>query len=305
MNVPIQFGAIVAALLVGLSFGQRAGSTPNLPQAERPAPLNKLINYFEENGPNHVTEVSRERRSKALRPVGLLESDSAVLIPDKSGARKKAGLPSHDKIAGTAFLISPCYILTNYHTVFGSGSVNRKLTSTFSVPDDTGNAYYKMSARPIVEGTFDDDWALMALDKCAGERVGWMEIAKRTGDPEALQGLKAKSSGFPGSRSATSLWEAHGTIVHYRYADRKGRPAIILTTVGLEAGASGSPVYLNPELPEVIAIQMGPVTPLDGIVVKGRDELKLNKAIDMYPIFGKIKDRIENNINNTPNPARR
>jgi V8-like Glu-specific endopeptidase len=101
----------------------------------------------------------------------------------------------------TGFMVSPCYMLTNYHAVFGllANPDISKFSVTVNLPDGQ-----QAIARPELKGPTDTngyvgdsgDWALLKLDKCVGEKIGWME----RGDPEVAQakGFSYYVAGFPG-----------------------------------------------------------------------------------------------------------
>lgn len=155
------------------------------------------------------------------------------------------GLLFHDEgsgsfLGGTAFLVSPCHILTNYHV---AAHEDRPLSntdvSTFYLgqghegPDwDEGRHFAQSSkARPVVWGNFvatDDDsdrkaaksaartngwedWALLKLDDCLGDSshgygylhlqpVPTRELTKRQAP------IAVRAVGLPADKSTAKLW---------------------------------------------------------------------------------------------------
>lgn len=142
--------------------------------------------------------------------------------------------------AGTAFLVSPCHVLTAYHVAAGGEQVDPTRTSTFYVgqgklgPDFPDLDHFAESsiARPVAWGRFVhatdgstllertqsverngwEDWALLELDTCLGGPnygYGYLRLAPLA-TREIMQSgerIKARSVGLPGDKSVLSLWE--------------------------------------------------------------------------------------------------
>jgi hypothetical protein len=87
---------------------------------------------------------------------------------------------------GSSVIVSPCYILTAHHVVFGDDIVplkDKDYVARFRIgqgPEEFGFAGQTW-ARPVLRGAYNiagqNDWVLMRLDKCAGSlpRLGWVE----------------------------------------------------------------------------------------------------------------------------------
>ena len=125
--------------------------------------------------------------------------------------------PRSDLHMGTAFLVSPCYILTAYHVVFGyrlgvmkgKEQPEQDVSATFSVGGKRSRAV------PVKYGQFSmfpgRDWALLQLEPDAGHRclgeepnIGWVRLA-----PLAPAIAKKKSlsvASYPSDKSLASLW---------------------------------------------------------------------------------------------------
>lgn len=141
--------------------------------------------------------------------------------------------------AGTAFLVSPCHVLTAYHVAAGGERVDATRTSTFYAgqgtigPDfpDLDRFADSSAAHPVAWGKFAhagdgsvlertrsverngwEDWALLELDTCLGapeHGYGYLKLAPVT-TTQIMQGpvrLQARSVGLPGDKSVLSLWE--------------------------------------------------------------------------------------------------
>lgn len=100
---------------------------------------------------------------------------------------------------GTAFLVSPCYIMTDNHVVFGEespsqprsererASVGKAYAMKFSVGvGKTLEFEGSVTAIPVAWGDRDganrNDWALLKLSSCVGKRaeIGWLELDVNT-----------------------------------------------------------------------------------------------------------------------------
>ena len=142
--------------------------------------------------------------------------------------------------AGTAFLVSPCHVLTAYHVAAGGQKVDESKASVFYLgqgklgPDfpDLNHFAESALAHPVAWGRFVhatdnsallvraqsverngwEDWALLKLETCLGapERgYGYLKLAPVT-TQDVMRGgarLPARSLGLPGDKSTASLWE--------------------------------------------------------------------------------------------------
>lgn len=141
--------------------------------------------------------------------------------------------------AGTAFLISPCHVLTAYHVAAGKEKLAADQASTFFIGDGkigpgyAGSAHYAASspAHPVAWGKYLDseselmtlraraasrngweDWAVLKLDTCFGDEshgYGYLrlkplatrDLAQRGETPAAIE------IGLPMDRSEATLTE--------------------------------------------------------------------------------------------------
>lgn len=119
---------------------------------------------------------------KMFAPIGLIWTNHRQ--PDQGTT------PRSDFHMGTAFLVSPCYILTAYHVVFGyrlgflkgKEEPEQDVSATFSVSGERSRAV------PVKYGQFSvfpgRDWVLLQLEPDAGHRclgeepnIGWVRLA--------------------------------------------------------------------------------------------------------------------------------
>jgi hypothetical protein len=148
---------------------------------------------------------SRENAGRIYAPIMRIQLNNAIPMeptPYADFVSGKAKLFS--KAMATGFMVSPCYMLTNYHAVFGKlGGIDSSNIGNFTVtvyPQDGA----PILARPELKGKADDsgarinsnDWALLRLDQCIGEKIGWMERGDI--DTAAEHGFTYYIAGFPG-----------------------------------------------------------------------------------------------------------
>ena len=174
---------------------------------------------------------------------GFGADDRVARVREKGTLYGAIGLMVHsngfESEAGTAFLVSPCHVMTAYHVVAGKGKIGTSDTATFYVGEgDEGPAYnggrrYAESsvAHPVVWGNFIDgesdnitqrvkaaqsngwnDWVLLKLDRCLGDPAsGWGYLKF---DPVATRDLTragetplAMAVGLPKDKDEESLTE--------------------------------------------------------------------------------------------------
>ncbi len=171
------------------------------------------------------------------RPVAVLDDDERVL---------------YTRGEATAFLVSPCFAVTNYHAVFGEDPASARSgedhSVTFSVGDRPGERGFKAKVRgePAFWGDFredqeGEDWAVLRLDRCIGADadVGWLDLAARP--VSALARGNLSIAGYPGDKDRGLLWRADGC----RVIPRPGETALWSSDCAASPGASGSPVFLS------------------------------------------------------------
>ena len=164
------------------------------------------------------------------------------------------------RAGGTAFLIGRCHVLTAFHVAFmrdvdaKTGKVRldpAKLghAAEFLIGPDAkvaGRFAAKTRARVVAFGRFspDDyrgmagDWALLRLDRCLGEKYGFLALARATGEPMPKGTLM--TAGFPHSRR-----QQPGITIEIGCTARDYGPAAGLVGIdcAFENGMSGGPVW--------------------------------------------------------------
>ncbi len=147
---------------------------------------------------------SREGAGRVYAPIMRLRLNNAVTIEPATYRDVVAGKAKvYSGGMATGFMVSPCYMLTNYHAVFGEiGNINNDEMKNFSVTVYTPNGE-KLLARPEKTSKTDtgqnidsSDWTFLRLDRCVGEEIGWMERGDaRIADERHFDYYTA---GFPG-----------------------------------------------------------------------------------------------------------
>lgn len=229
-----------AAILVALGAG-----------AAQPA----LANVFALEGHDPRVMQPRSGPDRRYAPIGIVTTNAAV--PASEDGAKMV------RTRGTGFLVSPCYVLTNYHAVFGldfdGPDEGRDYSTTFSVGADPDFAFrWTVRGTPVRWGAFnrrkEHDWALVKLDGCVGGQpdIGWLDVSPEPAT--TMQGMTVALAGYPADKSADSLWAQS----ECRIEGLQPGTAKVLHGCSVRSGASGAPlIELGRGQPVVVAIQCG------------------------------------------------
>lgn len=213
----------------------------------------------------------------AFAPIGKISSKESVTIVSPDGT-KKSGFSN-----GTAFMVSPCHVLTNRHVVFGDAQASLNgYSTTFSIGNDgTGKPTHVVDAAPVIipdDTEIGHDWTLLLLKSClSDEKIGWMKL----GNMEASQ--KVVSAGFPGDRNgltSSKSCEVHTEMLNFLFShDCATRP-----------GNSGSPLFTvdSNGIPTAVGINTAQNRPVEGILPIF-DEDHSNKATGLNQIIANPK----------------
>ncbi len=212
-------------------------------------------NVFALDGQDPRAPTPRTGADRLYAPVGSVTTDATVPASD-DGARRI-------RTRGTGFLVSPCYVLTNYHAVFGLAfdgpDRDRDYSVTFAVgPDPDYQFRWRIQGKPVRWGAFnrrkEHDWALVKLEGCVGGQadVGWMELAGESGAD--LSGAKVSLAGYPADKTGVAIWVQPSC----RIEGPQPGTAKVLHDCAVHAGASGGPLIGRTEGGQVaVAIQCG------------------------------------------------
>jgi V8-like Glu-specific endopeptidase len=214
------------------------------------------VNIFSADLKDHRVELKTVGTGKVFAPIGRIEP--TLPIPTEND-----GLVQSKDLHATAFLVSPCYIMTNYHAVFGVAPMEKmdQQTATFYVGIDpkTGKPY-EIKATPVAHGAFlptqatGEDWALLKLTKCAGlvADIGWMEFAPA--DLIDYKNKNLKVAGFAGDHDWKKLWVDDSCHSH----GFSGEGVEVMHDCATSGGDSGGPgYYMDHGIPKVVFMNEG------------------------------------------------
>jgi V8-like Glu-specific endopeptidase len=250
---------------------------------------------------------------RMFAPIGLVWTNHPQ--PDQGAA------PTSHLHMGTAFLVSPCYILTAYHVVLGYRTGYRKgqpqaerdVSATFGVAGKTSRAV------PVKYGRFSmfpgQDWALLQLQpgakqRCLGEdpNIGWVRLAPLIPSMATKQSLSV--AGYPADKDRESLWRQDACHFFERYHD-VANDGLWTTDCATRPRASGAPIFfIKNGVLNVVAVMSGHLgNALDDDVLPKWDPSRANLALDIGKIIASDPDflkLIESDIARArrPNPAR-
>ncbi|HVI87745.1 MAG TPA: tetratricopeptide repeat protein [Dongiaceae bacterium] len=226
-----------------------------------------------------------------------------------------------DAVAGTAFLVSPCHVLTAYHVAGGGGKITDKTVAHFYLGqgsvgpdfDDARQFADETTARPVAWGQYvpneDDspaairakailqngweDWALLKLDKCLGDEktgYGYFHLFPMTTRDLTRKGtgLRISSIGLPGDKPLARLWwDPHCRVVGQVHDSGWQNDCVTVP------GNSGGPLLLRPDgedaagmdlptsRPPVVGITIA-IIGVDGLENDQSDKLALAKNDPNY-----------------------
>ncbi|HTK36270.1 MAG TPA: serine protease [Caulobacteraceae bacterium] len=229
-------GWVVAAWLAALTASWAAPASANV---------------FALNGEDPRAPSPRTGPDRVYAPVGAVVTRTPVVASDDGSKVMRT--------RGSAFLVSPCYVLTNFHAVFGLAfngpDPGRDYTANFSVGADPDYMFrWTVAARPVRWGAFnkrkEHDWALLKLEGCVGGQsdIGWLDLSAQPG-PE-MMGAAVSLAGYPADKTGNTLWVQSGC----RIEAMQDGTAKVLHECSVHGGASGGPLIAQGK---AVAIQCG------------------------------------------------
>ena len=141
-----------------------------------------------------------DRQAQARNLNGAFAAIGALQILDSGRWRGR----------GTAILVSPCHVLTAHHIAFGGGRrPGDPVSFAFGPPRDGEPFGERVRAFAVIWGNRDqhvhEDWALLRLDPCIGERVDWWPPVSMSVEEVATLPDGVMLAGFPGDRDTDSV----------------------------------------------------------------------------------------------------
>jgi hypothetical protein len=155
---------------------------------------------------------------------------------------------------GTAFFVSDCEVLTNFHVAFGPSYVtvlrapSSQHSGTFELTSVklADGGYPKTTAIPVAWGDFAgleapfrrpaEDWALLTLGECLGSRKSPFELIDPAFDDDSIEPGNLMAVGYSSGRQMT---DPGCSIRHVRGDERRGM--LLHDCVALQ-GDSGAPM---------------------------------------------------------------
>ena len=246
----------------------------------------RSANEYRDN-PSIVVDRSVETQ---FLPIGELVSDRVV--SQTIGRDANAKIISSN-LVGTAFLVSPCYILSAAHVLFGQNEQPKPgvdYTMNFFVGVGSHNGFSgSLKAVPDLTLTSYDaktDWTILKLPdkKCIGilPQVGYFEVSGK----RLASGDQALALGYGNLSNASggALMRSSGKIISF---DQNG---IFQFTGSFVTGSSGGPVLI---------LENGTVKVI-GLVTSERDI----KGVQVYPTYTtKTANNIQSAYDILNNPA--
>ena len=245
-----------------------------------------MVNVFSGTGVDNRVPMQRSTAS-GLSPVGAV--DDTV---------------SHSY--GTAFLISSCHVLTNYHVALPTDRVSTSGAGsdlTFYIGGPSGGQPYtdKTHARVVAWGNYVvndggrihympiNDWAVLKLDACLGARYGYMDLTPMPAPAVDALGLPLATAGFPGDHAHDVLWGVHDCEIH-----ATGFGAMWLHDCSTTEGSSGSPIFFRDATGSVHVVAMVSAAIRDVQPVLSRyDSAAANVAVPIDGIYDRLQPFVE------------
>ncbi len=312
----IKFILGLAAILAMTIAPVRASNNDRMGSEAREGTLLHRVTVFSDD-PNAIHDPRHPQpqtgADKMFAPIGLIWTNHPQ--PDQGSA-----LTSHLRM-GTAFLVSPCYVLTAYHIVFGHRTGYRKGTvqAEQDVSATFGVGGKKARAVPVKYGRFSmfpgQDWALLRLEperghRCLGEdpNIGWLQLAPLSAPMATKKSLSV--AGYPSDKSCASLWRQDTCRFYERYHDVEN-DGLWTTDCATRPRSSGAPIFFveNGEL-KVVAVMSGHLgNDAENKILPKWDPQRANLALDVGKIIASEPDvpkLIKTDIDRfgRPNPAR-
>ena len=150
---------------------------------------------------------------------------------------------------GTAFLVSPCYVTTNHHTIFG-GQLEPEPGKGYSVKFAVGIGSREgfagsTTGTPVAWGDRDaegsNDWALLRLKSCLGSRpeIGFLAL-DGTESALALMGKSVAVASFRGDHVSGAMTLSFGKVRGYSEQN-----STVYYDASTSKGSSGAPVFIT------------------------------------------------------------
>lgn len=256
-------------------------------------------NVFSPNGIDPRRHVSRnQQEARPFLPVGVASNDEPIESLSGEIGRQQS----------TAFLVSPCYAIADYHGVFGKSIIpGRDYAMTITLGDGEleSGFQYALKMRPVRTarnpGHGKNGLILMQLEQCAGKKLGWLELW--VPGAASLVGAKVGMAAYPGDRPVNKL----SLQLDCRITGRNIVNGLIKHDCASRPGASGGPIFVVKDShAQVVATDWGGSSEI-GRVLRSYSDKNANLAVplDMLNLNHEMVEVISSDIKafNMPNPA--
>lgn len=234
---------------------------------------------------------SQTGADRMFAPIGLIWTNAPV-------PHELNGISTLLPDMATAFLVSPCYVLTNYHVVFGNRKSEPEADQDYSATFWVGGK--KSRAVPVKHGRFYEiywqDWVLLQLEsdaehRCIGEdpNIGWVRLVPLPSDVAPDKTLSI--AGYPSDKAGPSLWRQDKCHLFEEQAGRQYR-GLWTTDCATRPRASGSPIFsVQDGVLMVAALMQGHLGDVNGSEILPQwDPKRANLAVDMGKILSSDAD---------------
>ena len=294
--------AVLAAVVLfpGTTFGYQRMNDEVICENGRGGQITRLAQglvhnasyTLDKDGNANLKRVPRVKWLTALAPI---RTNQPILLNGKSGVAN-----------GNAVFVSPCHVLTNHHMVFGDETLpgndktpemKKRLKSKFSITLTSVGEDGKMSkplvGRPVEwgdkyeDGQTAEDWALLELNECHGEKVGWVDIKESI--DETIKGKKLAAPWYEDGVAAEKL------LFHFPCEiDAISRTQKSFgTTCSSKSGASGRGTFAQEEneRPKLVGLHVGSYRQEDEIT--RYEDGGVNTGVSSNSFYSKIYSTIE------------
>jgi hypothetical protein len=222
-------------------------------------------NVFSPNGIEPRRQVARDQvEARPFLPVGVASTDSPIQSLSGKFQRQQS----------TAFLVSPCYAIVDYHGVFGKSIIagqDYTMTLTLGNGELESGFQYALKMRPVRAARNPshgkNGLILMQLERCAGKRLGWLELW--IPGAASLVGASVGMASYPGDRSTDTL----SLQLDCRIRGINTVNGLIKHDCASRPGASGGPLFvMRNGHAQLVATDWGSSSEITGILKNYSDE---------------------------------
>ena len=234
------------------------------------------INLFAMNGVD--PRVQTDRAQEAVRPylpAGFAVTDAPILGLDGTTGVKESN----------AFLVSPCYALVDYHGVYGkqkNPNQEYSMTIHLGVGELENGFKWALKMTPVPMNVKQENGrnglVLMQLEKCAGKKLGWMNLT--IPGAKSLVGQSVDMVAYHGDLSKAKLAMQKNCKIQ-GYNSMSG---MLTHDCGARAGSTGGMLVKRDAngSPVVVATNWGAGVEREGVLKEfSREQANIAVPLDM------------------------